>query len=148
MVRTVARLIGVMLVLAAAGCDRAAPTPAPEPLRPAWPSLELPVPPGPAGRLAPRDVTACGPDWYIVGAVIGPDGATRPAAWTSSDGRTWTSMTFNPRTFYGEQAVLYSAACKDDQFATIGAKSGGAHGNPRVTQWYLRPDGIVDEVLA
>jgi len=147
MARTVPWIILVLTLLG--GCNDAGPAPEPEPLSFAWQEVALPVPPGPAGRLAPRDATACGERWYVVGAVIGPDDATRPAAWTSADdGQTWTSMRFHPRTFYGEQAVLYSAACRGDEFATIGAKSGGAHGNPRVTQWYLRPDGVVDEVIA
>jgi hypothetical protein len=141
------RLLAVLLLLTMAACDSRDST-EPEPIRPAWQELSLPVPAGAAGRLAVRDATSCGDHWYVVGAVIAPDEATRPAAWSSRDGQTWTSMTFNPRTFYGEQAVLYTAACRDGQFAVVGAKSGGAHGNPRVTQWYLRPDGVLDEVLA
>jgi hypothetical protein len=142
-----ARFLAVLLLLTMAACDSTDST-EPEPVRPVWQELSLPVPAGAAGRLAPRDATTCGDRWYVVGAVIAPDGASRPAAWSSRDGRTWTSMTFNPRTFYGEQAILYTAACRGDQFAVVGAKSGGAHGNPRITQWYLRPDGVLDEVLA
>jgi len=144
-----ARLIAVLLLLTMAACSGSGSTePEPEPERPVWQELSLPVPAGAQGRLALRDATSCGDRWYVVGAVINPDGSSRPAAWSSRGGQAWTSMTFNPRTFYGEQAVLYTAACREGQFAVVGAKSGGAHGNPRVTQWYLRPDGVLDEVLA
>ena len=30
----------------------------------------------------------------------------------------------------------------------VGAKSGGAHGNPRVTTWYRRDDGVFTDVVA
>jgi len=140
-------LVAALIVPAACGSG-SAPPPPPELLRPAWQEQRLPVPPGPAGRLAVRDATTCGSHWYVVGAVIGPDDSTRPAAWTSPDGQRWTSLAFRPRTFYGEQAVLYTAACHGDAFAAVGAKSGGAHGNPRVTTWYQRDDGVMDEVLA
>jgi hypothetical protein len=84
----------------------------------------------------------------VVGAVVGAGGATRPAAWASDDGRSWTSVRLVARSTYGEVAVLYAAGCRDGVLATVGAQGGGAHGNARVTQWRLRPDGDLDEVLA
>ena len=60
-----------------------------EPVRPRWHALALPMPAGPTGRLMLRDAVACAGRWYVVGAVGGADGATRPAAWTSTDARTW-----------------------------------------------------------
>jgi hypothetical protein len=114
----------------------------------AWQEISLPVPAGSEGRLAPRDATACGGRWYVVGAVVGAGGATRPVAWASGDGRSWTSVRLTPRSTYGKVAILYAAGCRDGMLAAIGAQSGGAHGNPRVTQWRLRPDGTLDEVLA
>jgi hypothetical protein len=98
--------------------------------------------------LAVRDATTCGGRWYVVGAVVNPAGATRPAAWASDDGRSWTSLRLNPRSTYGVVAILYAAGCRDGALAVIGAQNGGAHGNPRVTQWRLRPDGVLDEVPA
>jgi hypothetical protein len=148
MARTLRRLAAVALILLPAACGHAPTPPPPQPMQPTWQEQQLPVPAGPTGRLAVRDATICGSHWYVVGAVIGPDDSTRPAAWTSPDGQRWSSLTFHPRTFYGEQAVLYTAACRDDGFAAVGAKSGGAHGNPRVTTWYQRDDGVMDEVLA
>jgi hypothetical protein len=40
-----------------------------------------------------------------------------------------------PASFYGGQDVLYAAACRDGRLAALGARSGGAHGNPRVSAW-------------
>jgi hypothetical protein len=84
----------------------------------------------------------------VVGALVAAGGASRPAAWTSTDGRSWTSVPIAAETYYGQLAVLYAAGCRDGQLAAVGAQNGGAHGNPRVTQWRLRPDGSLQEVKA
>ncbi|MBX6354293.1 MAG: hypothetical protein IRZ05_00390 [Micromonosporaceae bacterium] len=133
------------MVALAGGCSRATDE---APVKVTWQEVSLPAPAGPAGRLALRDSTACGGRWYVVGAVVGADGATRPAAWASGDGRSWTPTRVEPRSTYGKVAVLYAAGCRGGMLAAIGAQSGGAHGNPRVTQWRLRPDGVLDEVPA
>lgn len=39
----------------------------------------------------------------------------------------------------GRRAILASIACAQDRIAAVGARSGGAHGNPRVTTWRLQP---------
>lgn len=134
------------LSLVVAACD---PTPQPAPdltVRPQWRELSLPKPPGPDGRLVLRDAVSCDGIWYVVGAVANAAGDTRPAIWRSDDGVSWRSVTLTPRSFYGEQDVLYSAACKGRQLAALGAKPGGAHGNPRVATWQEMPDGSFDEV--
>jgi len=112
--------------------------------RAAWAAL----PPGPAGRLAVRDAASCDGHWFLVGAVIGPAGASRPAAWSSDDARTWQPMSLAPRTYYARRAVLSSVACRDGRIAAVGARSGGAHGNPRVTSWYQRADGTLVDMPA
>lgn len=140
---TVALLLGA-LVLAA--CDDAAPPP--RTLRPDWREVTLPVPPGPVGRLAVRDAASCDGHWFVVGGVIGPGGASRPAAWSSDDARTWRPMALAPRSYYARRAVLSSVACRDDHVAIVGARSGGAHGNPRVTSWYQRADGVLVDMPA
>lgn len=141
------RLTAAMLAVAllAAGCERPAPD---ETIRPQWQQLTLPAPPGEPGRLMLRDAAACGGKWYVVGAVGGPDGATRPAAWTSTDAQSWTSLTLAPESYYGRQNVLYAAGCRDGQVAAVGAKTGGAHGSPRVSTWHQRADGSLVEVSA
>ena len=55
------------------------------------------------GRLDLHDATACSGRWYLVGGVLTPDGDSRPAAWTSTDGRAWRPLTVRPRpgSFYG-----------------------------------------------
>ncbi|MGC5018012.1 hypothetical protein [Micromonospora sp. DT47] len=146
------RVLAVLGVLAAllAGCDPAA-EPAgdtPRPLRPAWQELTLPAPPGPAGRPLLRDAVACAGRWYATGGVADAAGGTRPAAWTSVDGTTWTSVPIAADSFYGRQNVLYAAGCRDGALAAIGAKVGGAHGYPRVSTWWQRPDGGLIEVSA
>lgn len=128
--RLVAGLVALTLLLA--GCER--PT-ANDPggayalTRPDWHPVVLPMPPGPAGRVLLRDAVACADRWYLVGAIGGADGATRPAAWTSADARTWTAVRLAPTSYYGERAILYAAGCRDGRIAVIGAKAGGAHGN-------------------
>lgn len=113
-----------------------------------WQRIDLPAPPGAAGRIVLRDVTACAGRWFLTGAVAGPDGATRPAAWTSADGDAWTAVAVRADSYYGRQNVLYSAACRNGQVAAIGAKPGGAHGNPRVSTWRQDGDRALVEVEA
>lgn len=141
MVATVA--VSVLL----GGCDDDGRE-APAAVRPTWHEVALPLPPGPTGRIALRDATWCAGRWYAVGAVLGDDGASRPAAWTSADARSWRSVPTDPTDFYAKQAILYSVACRDGQIAAIGAKSGGAHGNPRTGSWRQRPDGTLVDVRA
>ncbi|MEH0829043.1 MULTISPECIES: hypothetical protein [unclassified Micromonospora] len=146
--RRVLAVLGVLAVLLAA-CDPApAPRRAEDPVRPAWQPLTLPAPPGPPGRALLRDATACAGRWYAVGGVADAAGGTRPAAWTSRDGTSWTVVPIAADSFYGRQNVLYSAGCRDGALAAIGAKVGGAHGYPRVSTWRQRPDGGLVEVSA
>lgn len=58
---------------------------------------------------------------------------TRPAAWFSPDRETWTPVPVYARTYWGRRAILNSIAYSRDRIAVVGARSGGAHGNPRVT---------------
>jgi hypothetical protein len=135
-------------VLAAlAGCSEPS-DPEPRPITLPWHEVALPLPPGASGRPAPRAAASCGGRWYVTGGVLTPDGANRPAAWTSPDGSAWTPMTLNPRSYYGKISSLYTAACRDGRLAAIGAQVGGAHGYPRTSTWYHRPDGVLDEVEA
>ncbi|MFK3982225.1 hypothetical protein ACI2K4_17835 [Micromonospora sp. NPDC050397] len=138
------------LALLAAGCEAPADdgADAVDPIRPDWQAVTLPTPEGPAGRLMLRDTIACGGNWYVVGAVGGADGSTRPAAWSSPDARSWTSLRLAPSSYYGERAILYAVGCRSDRIAVIGAKAGGAHGNPRVRTWRHAPDGSLVEVPA
>jgi hypothetical protein len=141
--------VALLLGLLGAGCagdgkgDGRADT-----VRPSWQAVTLPVPPGPSGRVAVRDATSCDGTWYVVGAVLGDDGASRPAAWTSDDARTWRPMTLAPRAYYARRAILSSVACRDGRVAAVGSRSGGAHGNPRVTSWYQRADGALVDMPA
>jgi hypothetical protein len=108
------------------------------------------MPPGTPGRLAVLDAADCDGIWYVVGGVLGAGDATRPAAWTSADGRTWRTVTFMPLpgSYYGPEDLIYSVACADGRVAGIGARSGGAHGNPRVSTWRTLADGRFAEVSA
>ena len=148
-------------LLAMAACS-GSPEPAPSSAV-GWQAVVLPAPPGPAGRVSLRDAVTCGGKWFVVGAVVNPPdpsaqataGAaaaevsagqeiTRPVAWTSDDGRTWTSLTVDATSFYGKQDVLYSAGCRDGHLAVIGDKSGGSHGNPRVSTFYQDGTRLVE----
>jgi hypothetical protein len=147
-IRSAARLLAVAAVLlpllAACGGH-----PAEEgPLRLAWHQEELPMPAGPGGRIAVRDAASCSGAWYVVGAVIGPGTHTRPAAWTSDDGRTWRSLPLDPSSYYARRNILTSVACRTGRVAALGSRSGGAHGNPRVSSWIQRADGTLVDVPA
>ncbi|GAA1857499.1 hypothetical protein [Asanoa iriomotensis] len=135
------------LLLLLAGCESAAPPPPPEPVRPQWNQLTLPVPPGPTGRVLVRDAIRCGQSWYVGGGVSTPAGDTRPALWRTSDPAAATGWTAAPvdtvNDYYAIRSVIYSLGCRDGLVAAIGAKSGGAHGNPRVRTFYSRTDGTL-----
>lgn len=147
--RRPAILLAAMALAVSTACERApAPAPDPPPRASDWSRVSLPTPDGPPGRIALRDVVACGGRWYAVGGMVGADGGTRPALWTSPDALTWASVPVAAESYYGVRAVLYSAGCRQGALAVIGAKPGGAHGNPRVTQWYLPPAGPLVEVSA
>ncbi|MEV4121007.1 hypothetical protein [Micromonospora sp. NPDC049645] len=146
-VRRAIAVFGVVVTLLA-GCRAAENERLPQPVRPRWEMAVLPVPPGSPGRLIVRDVTACAGRWYAVGAVGAPDGGTRPAAWRSADGREWTPLLSRPSSYYGERAILYAVGCHEGRIAVIGARAGGAHGNPRVRTWRQDADGGLREVSA
>lgn len=133
--------------VALAGCT-AARAPAPAPLVPAWRAADLPAPPAALPRRMVRAAAWCGDRWYLAGAVGDTAGATQPAAWSSLDGRAWRTLPLVPRTYYGRQHVLYTAACRDGRPAVLGAKSGGAHGYPRTSNWAPAADGTLTEVVS
>ncbi|SCL15740.1 hypothetical protein GA0070616_0815 [Micromonospora nigra] len=129
-------------VLAAAGCRGASPAPAP--LRPAWQPAVLPVPPGPPGVPVVRDAAACMGRFYAAGAVRDAAGGTRPALWSSADAVTWSAAAVRAVSFYGAQNVLYAVACRGRSVVAVGAKSGGVHGNPRVSAWRVAGGALVE----
>jgi hypothetical protein len=136
----------VLAAAAAAGCDDPDPPAPVPPVAIAWQPGTLPVAGGDAIML--REATACGGAFFVVGAVRDQSGGTRPAAWLSRDGATWSPMAFAPRTFYGRQNILYAVACANGRLAALGAKVGGAHGNPRTSSWTQDADGVLREVTA
>ncbi|MEU3456084.1 hypothetical protein ABZ671_21175 [Micromonospora sp. NPDC006766] len=140
-------VFGVIAVLLA-GCVRSSASVESAPLRPQWRALTLPVPPGAPGRLLPRDVVACAGRWFVVGAVADPAGETRPAAWASADGLSWSSVPVAASSFYGRRHVLYAAACRQGRLGALGARGGGSHGNPRPGTWVQAADGTLREVTA
>lgn len=140
----VSRLATVLVGVLLAACESAPVAEPPDPLTVGWQETVLPSPAGEPGRVMVRDATVCAGRWYLVGALGGPGDATRPAAWTSPDGRTWNALTVRPKSYWGRQNVLYSAACREGRLAAIGAKPGGAHGNPRVSSWYLHADALIE----
>jgi len=139
----------VLLAVAvlAGGCAEETPEP-PPPVAVAWQEGTLPMPAGGAGRLIVRDAAACPGAWFVVGAVRDAQGGTRPAAWTSPDAHTWAALRLDAKTYYGKQNVLSTVACEDGRPAALGAKSGGAHGNPRTSSWHQTADGVLHEVTA
>ncbi|MGH3716236.1 MAG: hypothetical protein ACRDT4_22660, partial [Micromonosporaceae bacterium] len=118
------------------------------PLRVDWQQATLPAPPGARGRVAVRDAVKCDGRWYVVGGVFTADGESYPAGWQSTAGGGWSHLRFAPQGYWGRRHIIFSVACRDGQLAMVGAKSGGAHGNPRVSTWYQRADGVLTEVVA
>lgn len=120
-----ALLLGAVLTTGA--CGKPAPS--------AWTRLELPA----EGTLQLHDLADCDGHWYAAGAVLDAAGTTRPAAWTSTGGTTWTAVPFHPlpTSYYGPHQVILSVACSAGRVAMIGAVPGGVHGNPRVSTWRL-----------
>lgn len=107
--------------------------------------------PGPAGRTVVRDAVYCGGAWYVVGAVFldrpSETRDTRPAAWVSQDdGASFEPVEVRSDTYWGRRAILNSIACSDGRIAAVGARSGGAHGNPRVATFRLDPGGTLVDV--
>jgi hypothetical protein len=143
-VRTVAAVATVAMAVLLAGC-RPSPSHVDTPVTYPWQLAALPGP-GQGERAVVRAASACGGRWYLTGAIVGADGSPRPAAWVSDDAVSWKSMRLEPNTYYGRLNTLYSAGCRFGFLAALGAKTGGAHGFPRTSNWYERTDGVLDQI--
>ncbi len=140
-------VVAALLVTTAACSPESRPEPSPVSFD--WREAALVLPEGRSAAPVVRDAVACGNDWFVVGAVRDGEGGTFPAAWRSSgDATSWTSIRVDAQSFYGRQNVLFTVACRDGRMAAVGAKPGGAHGNPRVSSWLLDDDGVLREVSA
>jgi hypothetical protein len=128
------------------GCDADA---GPERVAPEWHAAVLPDPSGPPGRMVVRDAVRCAEAWTAVGGVMlaapSDDRDSRPAAWRSTDGATWVALEVTATTYWGRRAILSTVACANDQVVAVGARSGGAHGNPRVTTFFEKSGGLDDQ---
>lgn len=136
------------LAVGLAGCQvsprRAA---VPRPLAPRWQEVRLPAATG--GHIVLGELLSCAGTWYALGGVVDADGTSRPAVWSSVDGRDWTVRPTHPVSVYGPLAVFYSAACSGDgRVAAVAAVAGGVHANPRTGTWHSSPDGGLMEVDA
>ncbi|HET6533626.1 MAG TPA: hypothetical protein VFH03_23815 [Actinoplanes sp.] len=136
------------LVIAVSACSSSDDAPPPA-VSLAWRQAALTLPAGVSGAPVVRDAVVCGSDWFVVGAVRDREGATGPAAWQSSgDLSSWVPVRVDAQSYYGRQNVLFTVACRDGRLAAVGAKPGGAHGNPRVSSWLRGDDGVLHEVSA
>lgn len=141
-------VVPLLLACTAGPDDREPPV-----LRVDWTERSLPEHPGLAGRTVVRDAVECGGAWYVVGAVLldrpTETRDTRPAAWVSRDGgSTFEPLEVEADTYWGRRAILNSAACSRGRIAVVGARSGGAHGNPRVTTFHLGAKQALVDVRA
>jgi hypothetical protein len=130
----------LLLVTLVAGCTRGASPP--EPVRVDWQPVTLPA--APDGLLTVGDVLSCGGRWYALGGVRTSGGDTRPGAWTSADGRSWTPVPLRITTLWGPHHLFSSAACAQGRIAALGYVFGGAHGLPRYSTWYGDAAGLSD----
>lgn len=142
--------VATAILVVLTGCStRADRDPRPQPV---WTERVLPAPAGPPGRTVVRDAVACGEGWWVVGAVFldrpTETRDTRPAAWFSTDRTTWAAVDVRARTYWGRRAIINSVACSRDRLAAVGARSGGAHGNPRVTTFRVDARGRLVDVPA
>ncbi len=137
--RVTAALVSAGLL---AGCSPAPPSDSGPVV---WRESSLPVG---SGTALARDVTECGGFWFVVGGVREASGETRPAVWSSADAVSWRPVALEPVSFYGGRSVLSAVACSGRSLVLLGAKSGGVHGNPRVSSWVGPPAGPVREVSA
>ncbi|MET0997854.1 MAG: hypothetical protein ABWX73_03975 [Marmoricola sp.] len=140
--------LATLVLVVAAGCSDADDESPPAALRVDWKAQVLPTPPGPQGRVAVRDAVRCEDQWFLVGGVFTSGGESRPAVWSSPDAVTWASLPLAPVGYWARRSVLSSVACRAGEVAMVGSKEGGAHGNPRVSTWRQRPDGVFVDVEA
>ncbi len=152
--RAAAGLVSALLVLPLA-CDAsggARRETGPDTVEPDWHQVDLPDPSGPPGRIALRDAVTCDGVWTAVGGVaLAKPSQTRdarPAAWRSPDGITWSALDVKATTYWGRRAILSTVACSGDEVVSVGARSGGAHGNPRVTTFFETAGGLDDQPAA
>jgi hypothetical protein len=137
---------GAVLLAAVMGCTAEDPPPAPpEPVTLPWQEVSLPPPP-PGERNVLRSAAACDGQWFLVGA-YGRGEDTRPAAWRSRDGVTWTAMAVAADSYYGVRSEMSTAACRDGRLVTLGGKPGGAHGNPRISSYHVVTAADGTEIL-
>jgi len=126
-------VLALLLVISA--CSKPAHT--------AWTRLDLPG----GAPVDLHDLADCDGRWYAAGATKDSGGTTHPAAWTSTDGTSWTAVTFRPlpTSYYGPHQVILGIGCAGGRVAMIGAVPGGVHGNPRVSTWRRLEDGVMAE---
>lgn len=121
-------------------------------VEPAWNAATLPDPAGAPGQLTVRDAVSCGGVWTAVGGVVLAEPTetqdSRPAAWRSTNGVDWSALDVTATTYWGERAILTTIACAHDEVVAVGARSGGAHGNPRVTTFVEQDGGLHDQEAA
>jgi len=120
---------------------------APSGMHLSWQKSDLPAAAG--ERVVVRAATWCDGRWVVVGATADAGGNTRPAVWSSTDAADWRAVRLHPgHDYYAARAILFSVGCARGRVAVLGAKSGGAHGNPRTATWRERSDGSLAAVSA
>ncbi len=131
-------MIATLVAAGAAACTADNTPPDPVPVELTWQELTLPAPPD-GERNVVRAAAVCDGHWYVVGAYATPDWVTRPAAWTSLDGSAWRVLPVAAHSMYGIKHEMTTAVCRDGRLVALGAKVGGAHGNPRISSYHLVP---------
>jgi hypothetical protein len=135
MVRRTKLLVAGLALVMAAGCTASGTAPAEVN---GWRSVAMPT-------LDAR-VLAIVPDGnglLVLGSVPGPDGRA-PAAWTTTDGRSWHPVPLIPHTVYAGQAELVAVGSAAGRITVLGQAFGGAHSNPRLTVWTGTTGGLVE----
>ncbi|WP_067813630.1 hypothetical protein [Nocardia inohanensis] len=125
------RLILVAILAALTACS-GSPSEDPDP---GWVAL-----PAPATGARVLSITPTADGLLLLGSVPSPDGRS-PAAWTTTDGQHWNTLTMTPHSGYAFVAELISGAIGDRVIA-LGQAFGGSHFNPRMTIWSGTTSGL------
>jgi hypothetical protein len=89
------------------------------------------------------------PSWILGGATAARPPERKPAAWISTDLKSFVPISMSPNQGYGEIAEVFGIAGRGPDggdLAAIAQAFGGAHGNPRTASWDGSASGGLSEI--
>ena len=131
-------VVALAALLSLAACTSSVSRPAPTAARTGWHELALPA----AGARV-MVLTPFAGGVLALGSVPASVGRA-PAAWTTTDARSWRRLALHPVTGYGQQAEFVMAGVAGTHIAAYGQAFGGAHSNARPTLWEGGTGGLTE----